>query len=107
MTEPGVDRVECYSGHTYAQEPRAVVWQGRRTPVARIERRWRTPLGSAFIVETEAGIRFELHYGELEDIWTIRPLSDLDSGLPEPAERDEGSFERENHNPGDSKPQSP
>ena len=25
-------QVECYSGHTYAQEPRAFVWQGRRLP---------------------------------------------------------------------------
>ena len=69
-----------------------MVWQGRRLPVTRIERRWRTPEGPAFCVETERGIPFELHYSELEDVWTIQPLSDLDPDLPEPTPRtDTGS----------------
>jgi hypothetical protein len=64
--------VECYSGHTYAQEPRAVVWRGRRFAVDHVEARWRTPAGPAFSVRTETGERFELHYDELDDRWTIR-----------------------------------
>jgi hypothetical protein len=67
------DRVECYSGHTYAQEPRAVYWQGRRYPVAQVEGRWRTPAGPAFRVQTESGTVFDLHYHELEDQWRILP----------------------------------
>ena len=98
VTDPGADRVECYSGHTYPQEPRAVVWQGRHFPVARIERRWRTPGGPAFCIETETGILFELHYGELEKIWTIQPLSDFDPKAPEPAGRAEGGSEGESQN---------
>jgi hypothetical protein len=44
-------RVECYSGHTYAQEPRAFEWEGRRYDVERIVKRWRTPGGPCFRVE--------------------------------------------------------
>jgi hypothetical protein len=72
MTELDADGVECYSGYTYAQEPRVVIWQGGRYPVACIEERWRTPDGPAFRVQSESGLRFELHYGELEDRWTIK-----------------------------------
>jgi hypothetical protein len=65
--------VECYSGHTYAQEPRAFVWEGRRFAVIEVEARWRTPDGPAFRVRTEAGGQFELHYRELEDRWLVCP----------------------------------
>lgn len=73
MTMADADRVECYSGHTYAQEPRAVHWQGHRYPVAQVEQRWRTPTGPAFRVQTESGAIFELEYHELEDQWLILP----------------------------------
>lgn len=66
--------VECYSGHTYAQEPRALVWEGRRYPVAEVEARWRTPTGPAFQLRTASGERFEADYSELEDRWTVRSL---------------------------------
>jgi hypothetical protein len=68
-----VARVECYSGYTYAQEPRAFVWQGERHTVARVERRWRTPDGPAFRVHTADGRRFILAYDETADVWKIRP----------------------------------
>ena len=48
-------RVECYSGHTYAQEPRAFEWEGLRYQVGRVVKRWRTPAGPCFRVEI-AGI---------------------------------------------------
>ena len=44
-------RVECYSGHTYAQDPRTFEWQGQRYQVRHIAKRWRTPAGPAFWVE--------------------------------------------------------
>lgn len=75
MPEPVV---ECYSGHTYAQEPRALIWQGHRDPVIRLEKRWRTPEGPAFCVGTASGNRFELQYHELEDRWVIRTLPEID-----------------------------
>ena len=71
------DRVECYSGHTYAQKPRTVVWQQRRYPVTRVVQRWRTPEGPAFRIRAESGELFELHYHELEERWAIRPLSNI------------------------------
>ena len=63
--------VECYSGHTYAQEPRALIWQDCRYCVAEIEARWRTPDGPAFRVRTGSGQRFDLHYHERQDHWAI------------------------------------
>ena len=73
MAELGKDRVECYSGHTYAQEPRAILWQGRRYSVAQIERRWQSPDGPAFCVSVETGERFQLHYHEAARRWAIHP----------------------------------
>lgn len=67
--------VECYSGHTFAQEPRAVIWQGCRYPIVLVEQRWRTPEGPSFRVRAEAGELFELSYLELEDRWAILALS--------------------------------
>jgi len=78
VTESELDRVECYSGYTYAQEPRAVVWRGRRFEVDRIEQRWRTPEGPAFRVATVPGAEFDLLYSEGADRWTIRPAYEED-----------------------------
>ena len=100
MTEQGADRVECYSGHTYPQEPRVVVWQGKRLPVVRIARRWRTPEGPAFSVDTNQGPPFELHYRELGDVWTIRPLVEFDSKEPGPGDQAEDRFAYDSHNRG-------
>lgn len=74
MTEQETGRVECYSGHTYAQEPRAVIWQGKRDLVAHIVARWRAPGGPIFRVQAESGQVFELRYSELEDRWAISKL---------------------------------
>jgi hypothetical protein len=65
--------VECYSGYTYAQEPRAVIWEGHRYPVERIEGRWRTPGGPGFRVATDQGLSFDIQYSEDEDRWTVQP----------------------------------
>ena len=72
-------RVECYSGHTYAQEPRAFEWEGLRYQVERVIKRWRTPAGPCFRVEV-AGISnlksqiskfVDLTYLESTDQWTM------------------------------------
>jgi hypothetical protein len=67
--------VECYSGQTFAEEPRTVIWQGQRYAVSRVEQRWRTPDGPGFCVRSEDGCRFELHYHEARDGWTVRVLT--------------------------------
>jgi hypothetical protein len=62
--------VECYSGYTYAQEPRAVIMEGRRHEILRITARWRTPSGPAFRIETCMGPHI-LQYDETMDVWTL------------------------------------
>jgi len=72
-------QVECYSGYTYAQEPRAFTWQGRRYQVKRVIKRWRTPQGPGFRVEvteisgSQSPISqpVDLTYRENEDRWTL------------------------------------
>lgn len=63
--------VECYSGHTYAQEPRAFVWQGERHVIKQIWQTWREPSGLYFKVETESGVWCTLVYDETQDLWRI------------------------------------
>jgi hypothetical protein len=63
--------VECYSSHTYAQEPRAFVWQGQRHVVQKVERAWRTPEGPHFRVVADDGDRYELAYNEQADTWSL------------------------------------
>jgi hypothetical protein len=69
-------KVECYSGHTYAQEPRAFEWEGRRYEVERVVKRWRTPAGPGFRVEisnlqSPTSKFLDLTYSEIEDQWTL------------------------------------
>ena len=71
-------RVECYSGHTFAQEPRGLVWEGQRHRVASVEQRWRTPDGPGFWIRTDLGQRFELIYHEAQDHWRIQALPNMD-----------------------------
>jgi len=71
--------VACYSGHTYAQEPRAFEWSGQRYQVERIVKRWRTPHGPVFRVEVAGDVqpgsalpaRVDLTYWEAQDEWTL------------------------------------
>jgi hypothetical protein len=73
QSEPAA-RVECFSGHTYAQRPMAFVWQDKRLEVSEVEAEWHTAEGKRFWVLTSAGGRFELCYLTAEDEWMIRQL---------------------------------
>ncbi len=70
-------RVECYSGHSYAQEPRVFTWRGERHLVAAVERAWRTPSGPHFRVRTQDGARFELAYDEQTDEWELNRICNV------------------------------
>jgi len=99
MSGQQVVQVECYCGHTYAQEPRAIVWQGQRYVVVQVEHRWRSPQGPVFQVQTQGGARFEVCYRELEGSWTVRTPVDVCSP---PSQRVSAVFppERDNSNGG-------
>lgn len=64
--------VECYSGHTYAGEPRAVVRPRGRQEVTAVLRRWREPEGPAFRVRLEDGTTATLFYNEASGDWSVR-----------------------------------
>ncbi|HLF25755.1 MAG TPA: hypothetical protein VJG32_05425 [Anaerolineae bacterium] len=64
-------KVECYSGHTYAQEPRAIIWRGFRASIERVEYAWRTPEGPAFRVQLKDGAVVDLQYIETRDEWLL------------------------------------
>ncbi|MFC1972043.1 hypothetical protein ACFLVE_01385 [Chloroflexota bacterium] len=63
--------VNCYSGHTYAEEPRSFQWQGIEYEVAEIEKTWHEPGKKFFLVQTGDSKYCQLCYNELEKTWTI------------------------------------
>jgi hypothetical protein len=97
--------VECYSGHTYAQEPRAfwlgtsrstdggmeyrprqergVEYRQRRTVIV-VRRRWREPTGPCFDVLADDGLGYVLAYVEAADRWSVLAKAD-DKGFSSPA----------------------
>lgn len=64
-------KVECYSGHTYAQEPRYFVFDNERLAVAEVCRRWREPTGPYFEILADNGARYVLTYNEADDFWSV------------------------------------
>jgi hypothetical protein len=82
-------QVECYSGHSYAQEPRAFTWHGQRRVIIAVEQAWRAPFGPCFRVRTEDGACFELAYDEHTDKWGL----DVVKGRP----RSTGHLDKESH----------
>lgn len=63
--------VECYSGHTYAQEPRAFVYHEQRHVVTAVRKRWREPGGPCFEIVADDGVCYKLVYDEVAEHWQI------------------------------------
>jgi len=63
--------VECYSGHTYAQEPRAFVFNGVKRVVTAVRRRWREPTGPYFEVVADDARVYVLAYDEALEEWHV------------------------------------
>ena len=63
--------VECYSGQTYAEHPRAIHWEGERLAVIEIEGRWLSPKGRHFRARVQDGRVFEILYDEGQDEWHV------------------------------------
>jgi len=64
-------KVKCYSGHTYAEEPRSFEWQGVACEVEEIERAWQEPGERHFLVRTKDNKLFQLCYNEANERWSI------------------------------------
>jgi len=63
--------VECYSGHAYAQEPRAFWRDKQRRAVTEVRKRWREPTGPCFEVLADDAHVYVLAYHEATDRWTV------------------------------------
>jgi len=66
--------VECHSGHTYAERPRAFYWDNERLEVENIEIEWRSPEGKHFRVKVKDGSVFELIFKVANHNWQIREM---------------------------------
>ena len=66
--------VECHSGFTYAEKPKALTWESRRLEIVAITARWCSPEARHFRVRTSNGQEFELAYREADNEWRITQL---------------------------------
>ena len=64
-------KVNCYSGHTYAERPRSFEWQGVEYEVEEIERAWLEPGERYFLVRTRDNKLFRLCYNETQNQWSL------------------------------------
>ncbi len=67
-------KVNCYSGHIYAERPRSFLWQGIEYEVKEIEKAWQEPGERHFRVRTGDNKLFRLCYNEVKDQWTLIEL---------------------------------
>jgi len=65
------DRVECYSGTSYAERPVALIWEGQKLEVNEILSEKRTPEGKTFRVCVNDNRQFDLLYDEKNDNWQV------------------------------------
>ena len=67
-------KVNCYSGYTYAEEPRSFSWQGIEYEVDEVEKTWQEPEKRCFQVRTRDDRLFNLCYNETEKQWSLIEL---------------------------------
>ena len=67
-------KVNCYSGYTYAEEPRSFEWEGMEYEVAEIEKAWVGPGERHFRVKTKDNKLFQLCYNETKQQWSLTEL---------------------------------
>jgi len=70
-------KVNCYSGHTYAERPRSFLWEGIEYEVEEIEKSWQEPGKRYFKVRTRGDKLFQLCYDETEKQWSLRSLLEV------------------------------
>jgi hypothetical protein len=74
MTDKPV-KVVCYSGHTYAERPMSLIWEGIEHKVKEVEKEWQEPGARLFKVRIEDGRLFILSYNERGDEWSALELT--------------------------------
>lgn len=80
--------VECYSGSSHPETPRALVWEGQRYTVQSVLARRREPHGIGFLVRcTPDDALFDLYYLTEEDQWQIRPTGTAVDAKPPKLQR--------------------
>jgi len=67
-------KVNCYSGHTYAERPRSFEWEDIEYKVVEVEKEWQEPGERHFQVRTEDNKLFQLCYNETEREWSLIEL---------------------------------
>ncbi len=67
-------KVNCYSGHTYAERPMSFVWQGVKYNVEAIEKEWLEPEERHFQVRTGDNKLFQLCYNMREQQWSVTEM---------------------------------
>jgi len=67
-------KVNCYSGHTYAERPESFQWQGTEYEVREIEKAWQESGEKHFQVRTRDNKLFQLCYNETKDFWSLTEL---------------------------------
>jgi hypothetical protein len=67
-------KVNCYSGHTYAERPESFLWKGIEYDVEKIEKSWQEPGERYFLVRTRDNKMFKLCYNESQEQWTLIEL---------------------------------
>ena len=67
-------KVNCYSGHTYAERPESFQWQGIEYEVNEIEKAWQEPGKRHFQIRTKDNKLFNLCYNETEKEWSLIEL---------------------------------
>jgi hypothetical protein len=67
-------KVNCYSGHTYAERPESFRWQDVEYDVKEIEKEWFEPGNRCFQVRTGDNKLFQLCYNETKQQWSLIEL---------------------------------
>ncbi len=68
--------VKCYSGYTYAQEPRSFVWEGKELEIKSVQKAWQEPGKRLFRAVAQDGKLYELCYNEADDRWSATEIID-------------------------------
>ena len=67
-------KVNCYSGHTYAERPKSFRWQGVEYEIEQIEKTWLEPGERHFRVRTGDNKLCQLCYNEKDEQWSLIEL---------------------------------